>query len=270
MGKGNIGIMENRSTIKIEKIRELKEKYGTEQDIEVDGECDYSSLVITEEIEITDDIDTKLSDINQELNPCIDELFRIQKEIDNLKRKFKTPFEYIEKDKNHIKENDNDIEAFSTENLAVSLQFARLANERDIQHMVCDTKGNDYELQNIIREVDQMGRERYKAREKKRRGMVGCEVREGMFVRVKAVSDSESTISIAGIDLMKQLGLTRNDLQTCIDTIRTQGEEKLELVGERVLALSGDQMRTLTRVVFVINVKGFHLSWFIARELGMC
>ena len=253
-----------------EKIRALKEKYGTEQEIEGDAECEYASLVITEEIEVTDDVDTKLSDINQELNPCIEELFRIQKEIDNLKRKFKTPFEYIDQEKNHIEDNNNEMDEFQTDNSGVSLQFAQMANERDIQHMVCDTKGNEYVLPNIVKEVDQLGRERYKARQKKRKGVLECEVREGMFVMVKVLSDSENNITIAGIDLMKQLGLTRNDLQTCIDTIRTGEKENFELVGERVLALSGDQKRTLTRVVFVHGVKGFHLSWYIARELGIC
>lgn len=277
MGKGNVGIVERRNSLKVEKIRALKQKYGTEltePEFEGDGDCEYASLVITEEIEVTDEVDTKFSDINQELNPCIDELFRIQKDIEYLKQKFKSPFAYIDQDKKLTDENKNDNEnqkgKNQNDNSKVSLQFARMANERDIQHMVCDTKGNEYVLPNIVREVDQMGREKFKAKEKKRRGFVECEVKEGLFVSVKVISDSENTITIAGIDLMKQLGLTRNDLQTCIDTVMTQAKDKMGLVGERVLAFSGDQKRTLTRVVFVPGVKGLHLSWYMALELGIC
>jgi len=270
MGKGNIGVIQNRSPWKMEKIRALKQKYGTEQELEGDSDCEFSSLVITEEIEVTDDVDTKLSDINQELSPCLEELYSIQRDIEYLKHKFKKPFAYINQEKKQLEDDDNNNETEKNDNSAVSLQFARMANERDIQHMVCDAKGNQYVLPNIVKEVDQSGRERYKAREKKWRGMVDCQVREERFVPVKVVTDTESTLTIAGVDLMKQLGLTRNDVQTCIDTVRTGENEKLELLGERVLAIMRDQKRTLTRVVFVHGVKGFHLSWYIAMELGIC
>jgi len=277
MGKGNVGVVDRRNTVKVEKIRALKQKYGTElteQEFEGDSDCEYASLVITEEIEVTDELDTKFSDINQELNPCIDELFRIQKDIEYLKQKFKSPFAYIDHEKKNLEENENHNGHMTEKNIidhsGVSIQFARMANERDIQHMVCDSKGNEYVMPNIVREVDQLGRDRYRAKEKKRKGAVECEVKDGLFVSVKVISDSENLITIAGIDLMKQLGLTRNDLQTCIDTLKTCGRLQMGLIGERVLALSGDQKRTLTRVVFVPGVKGLHLSWYIALELGIC
>jgi len=253
----------------MEKIRVLKEKYGTENEIELENECEYSSLVITEEIEITEEVDTKFSDINNELSPCIEELYKIQKEIDSLKRKFKTPFEYIEQEKEYKEEEHNTIQELNDERHAVSLHLARIANERDIQHMVRDTKGHQYVLPNIVREVDQFGKERFKARVKKKRGVVECGVREGLFIRVKVMSESDNSITIAGIDFMKQLCLSRTDLQPCIDTIKTQEKENLDLAGERVLALCRDNIRTLTRVVFVHGVKGFHLSWYIGMELGI-
>merc|ERR1719209_2385281 len=92
----------NFSVLK-EKIRALKEKYGGEvYEQEDDGE--YASLVITEEIEVTDEVDTKFSGIHQELNPCIDELLLIQRDIEHLKQKFKSPFAYVGHDSEHVEE----------------------------------------------------------------------------------------------------------------------------------------------------------------------
>ena len=135
--------------------------------------------------------------------------------------------------------------------------------------MVCDTKGNEYVLPNMVREVDRVGRERYKAREKRRKGCVECEVKAGMFVSVKVISNCESILTIAGTDLMKQLVLTREDLQPCIDSVKAGGGGVMGVIGERVLALKRGQKRTLTRVVFVQGVKALHLSWFVAVELGI-
>jgi len=138
---------------------------------EDDGE--YASLVITEEIEVTDEVDTKFSGIHQELNPCIDELLLIQRDIEHLKQKFKSPLAYVEHEGKNREDSRNDNENNSieikTDNSKVSVEFARMANERDIQHMVCDTKGNEYVLVNMLMEMDRMGRERYRPMEKKRK-----------------------------------------------------------------------------------------------------
>ena len=259
----------NFSVLK-EKIRALKEKYGGEVS-EQEDEGEYASLVITEEIEVTDEVDTKFSGIHQELNPCIDELLLIQRDIEHLKQKFKSPLAYVEHESNRREDSRNDNENNSieikTDNSKVSVEFARMANERDIQHMVCDTKGNEYVLVNMVMEVDKMGRERYNPMEKKRKESIDCEVKAGMLISVKVNTSSDNLISIGGIDLMKQLGLTRDDIQACIDSVRTRGGQQMSLIGERVLAIRGNTKRTLTRVVFVQGVKGLHLSWYIAREI---
>jgi len=271
MGRGNIGIIERRDEYKLEKIRVLKEKYGAEvPEQEDDGE--YHSLVITEEIEVTDEVDIKFSGIHQELNPCIDELFRIQRDIEHLKQKFKSPLAYVEHERRQTEENEDEKEITKHENKTdiseVSVQFARMANERDIQHMVCDTKGNEYILGNMVMEVDKTGKERYKPIEK-RKGYIECEVKAGMMMSVKVTTSDDNLISVGGIDCMRQLGLTREDLQACIDSVKTRGGHQMCLIGERVVAIRGDNKRTLTRVVFITGVKGLHLSWYIARELGV-
>merc|ERR1719320_1482264 len=120
---------------------------------------------------------------------------------------------------------------------------------------------------NMVMEVDRMGRERYNPIEKKKRQSIECEVKAGMLISVKVNTSSDNLISLGGIDLMKQLGLTRDDIQACIDSVKTRGGQQMPLIGERVLAIRGDNKRTLTRVVFVQGVKGLHLSWYIAREI---
>ena len=253
-----------------EKIRALKEKYGGEVS-EQEEESEYASLVITEEIEVTDEVETKFSGIHQELNPCIDELLLIQRDIEHLKHKFKSPLAYVEYENKNREESENDNKnnplENKTDNAKVSVEFARMANERDIQHMVCDTKGNEYVLVNMVMEVDRMGRERYNPMEKKKRQSIDCEVKAGMLISVKVNTSSDNLISIGGIDLMKQLGLIKEDIQACIDSVKTRGGQQMPLIGERVLAIRGDNKRTLTRVVFVQGVKGLHLSWYIAREI---
>jgi len=276
MGRGSVEIGDRKTAYDIEKIKALKQKYGTEiyeqqNSFDDAGDNEYESLVITEEIEVTDEAEIKFTDINQELSPCIDELLNIQREIEYLKQKFKSPFAYIEKEHHlnahHTINNVVKEEEEVKEKSEVSLHFAKVANERDIQHMVCDIKGNSYTLQNFVKETDANGRERLKRKEKRKKVLIECQVKDGVNVTLKANLNEENPISFAGVDIMKLLGLTRADLQPCIDTVTIPDEPKLELVGERVLALSKGQLRTLTRVVFIQGVRGLHLSWFLTREL---
>ena len=90
------------------------------------------------------------------------------------------------------------------------------------------------------------------------------------MARLSVSYSEDNEVSVAGPSMMGRLGVTMKDLQPCIDSI-THQEQRLPAVGERVVEMVRNKKRVLTRIVFLSSktVKGLHLSWFSAAQLGL-
>ena len=135
-----------------ERIKEIQEKYKSNDDDELfNSSGEPESLGFIEEPELDDEVDEKFQCISDSLEPCKTELSNLEEELRNLKRKFKTPMEMIalEKSDSDIIDNNNisdDKSHFkqkqsSRRRVRTFRGDCYQANEDDIKHMVCDTKG---------------------------------------------------------------------------------------------------------------------------------
>ena len=141
-----------------ERIKEIQEKYKSndEEDEMFNSSGEPESLGFIEEPELTDhEVDEKFQCISDSLEPCKSELSNLEEELRNLKRKFKTPLELIALEKSDSSSDmiDNNNVSDSDKTQFKQKQSSRRkgrtyqgdfyqANEDDIKHMVCDTKGN--------------------------------------------------------------------------------------------------------------------------------
>ena len=133
-----------------ERIKEIQEKYKSHEEEELfNSSGEPESLGFIEEPELTDEVDEKFQCISDSLEPCKTELSSLEEELRNLKRKFKTPLELIALEKSDVDIVDNnnvmsDIRQFKPKQSSrrkVSRGDCYQANEDDIKHMVCDSKG---------------------------------------------------------------------------------------------------------------------------------
>ena len=138
-----------------EKIRALQEKYKKYEDLHSFGDSEeYQSLSFLEDYDICDETDGMFKHIHDNLMPCKTELSNLEEELGNLKRKFKTPKELIEQERGVWRKTDpgNTINTVMERRLrdigsVVTRprgQDSHRANEEDVRHMVCDTRGHTY------------------------------------------------------------------------------------------------------------------------------
>ena len=143
-----------------EKIRALQEKYKKYEDLQGFGDAEeYQSLSFLDDYDICDETDGMFKHIHDNLMPCKTELNNLEEELGNLKRKFKTPKELLEQKHKSVwgskdSDRDDDIpDAVISRKIrdignAVTKrprgQDSHSANEEDVRHMVCDTKGRAY------------------------------------------------------------------------------------------------------------------------------
>ena len=88
------------------------------------------------------------------------------------------------------------------------------------------------------------------------------------FIDVDACLDLELDITIAGENTLDQLKLVNEDLNVCKDTVKVQGGDALDILGEKLIMFKKDQKQISSRIVFMSNVYGIHMAWFTAVELG--
>lgn len=228
-----------------------------------------SLLFLEQEIEPSE-VGSRLQDIDSQLEPCIGELIEIQQEIEALKNRFRK----VEDESSVVKldniyekmiaQEEEDERSKKDDDPRVNFRFAQIANEQDIQHMVGGQAGRSYKLE---------GLERRDAGWRIRRGLnrAGIEAKAGQgWSSVKAAWGGQQAVSVAGCDMLKTFGLGEADLQPCIDRLAV-GEEVIASVGEVVVGfrVCPKAALVLNRVVFLQDVKGLHLAWYTARELGL-
>jgi len=266
-----------------EKIKAIQEKYKKEEEEYCNngyGEAEYQSLGFLDlDEDVSDQTDEKFKHIYDNLLPCKTELYNLEEELRNLKRKIKTPKELIEQEK-RVNQNcdfpviDNNIFDIAKDITKHINKDSFKANEDDIKHMVCDSEGRTYRVHipATVLDLDNLDDDFIMNND-----TVICKVRDGVMTRVTMNRSDDNELTIAGGNMMNRLGLTRKDLQVCIDhVVRDSTGEELELVGERVVELIRNKKRILTRIVFVSSagdqndnapVTGIHLSWYAASLL---
>ena len=107
-----------------EKIRALQEKYKKYEDLQSFADAEeYQSLSFLDDYDICDETDGMFKHIHDNLMPCKTELSNLEKELGNLKRKFKTPKELLEQKHKSVwatkTDNDNDPAHFDPRDQAV-------------------------------------------------------------------------------------------------------------------------------------------------------
>ena len=144
-----------------EKIRALQEKYKKYEDLQSFGDTEeYQSLSFLDDYDICDETDGMFKHIHDNLMPCKTELSNLEEELGNLKRKFKTPKELLEQKHKSVwgsqDDDDNDSSPRDTSVISRKLldigtavtkhlgQDSHRANEEDVRHMVCDSRGVTY------------------------------------------------------------------------------------------------------------------------------
>ena len=148
-----------------EKIRALQEKYKKYEDLQSFADAEeYQSLSFLDDYDICDETDGMFKHIHDNLMPCKTELSNLEEELGNLKRKFKTPKELLEQKHKSVwatkADDDDDPPHYDPRDQAVIseklLDMGRVvtsvtrgqdshrANEEDVRHMVCDTRGLTY------------------------------------------------------------------------------------------------------------------------------
>ena len=114
-----------------EKIRSLQEKYREHEEL-------FSQTDQSPEREVEVD---RLQDIFKGLLPCKLELSNIEDDLRNLKRRYKTPQEYLESEKSEEDHSHSPVQ----ERLRARRDSYR-ANEEDVKHMVMDNIGRNYRV----------------------------------------------------------------------------------------------------------------------------
>ena len=116
-----------------EKIRSLQEKYREHEEL-------FSQTKLTDESPERELEVDRFQDIFKGLLPCKLELSNIEEDLRNLKRRYKTPQEYLEGEKS---------EEQSHSPLREKVRPRRdsyRANEEDVKHMVMDNVGRSYRV----------------------------------------------------------------------------------------------------------------------------
>ena len=146
-----------------EKIRALQEKYKKYEDLQSFGDTEeYQSLSFLDDYDICDETDGMFKHIHDNLMPCKTELSNLEEELGNLKRKFKTPKELLEQKQKSVwgsqddhddssPDEHRDATVISRKLLDIGTAVTRhlgqdshRANEEDVRHMVCDSRGVTY------------------------------------------------------------------------------------------------------------------------------
>jgi len=233
-------------------------------------EGEHNSLLFLEQEIEPSEVGSRLQDIDSQLEPCIGELIQIQQEIEALKNKFRK----VEDESSVVKldniyekmieQEEEEERSKKEDDPRVNFRFAQIANEQDIQHMVGGQAGRTYKLE---------GLEKRDTGWRIRRGLsrAGVEAKAGQgWVWVKAAWGGQQAVSVAGCDMLRTFGLGEADLQPCIDRLSV-GEEVIASVGEVVVGFRVHPAAALVlnRVVFLQGVRGLHLAWYTARELGL-
>ena len=116
-----------------EKIRSLQEKYREHEELFCQTKLSDESAEIEVEVD-------RFQDIFKGLLPCKLELSNIEEDLRNLKRRYKTPQEYLESEK---------AEEPSLSPVRETVRPGRdsyRANEEDVKHMVMDSVGRNYRV----------------------------------------------------------------------------------------------------------------------------
>ena len=114
-----------------EKIRNLQEKYREHE--ELFSQTNPSDESPEREVD-------RFQDIFKGLLPCKLELSNIEEDLRNLKRRYKTPQEYLEIEKSEEPSHSPVRERLRTR------RDSHRANEEDVKHMVMDSVGRNYRV----------------------------------------------------------------------------------------------------------------------------
>ena len=118
-----------------EKIRSLQEKYREHEEL-------FCQTKLTEESPEKECEVDRFQDIFKGLLPCKLELSNIEEDLRNLKRRYKTPLEYLESEKS---EEPSESDSPVRETVRPRRDSYR-ANEEDVKHMVMDNVGRNYRV----------------------------------------------------------------------------------------------------------------------------
>ena len=116
-----------------EKIRSLQEKYREHEEL-------FSQTKPTDESSERELEVDRFQDIFKGLLPCKLELSNIEEDLRNLKRRYKTPQEYLESEKTEEQSHS------PVRDRVRPRRDSYRANEEDVKHMVMDNVGRNYRV----------------------------------------------------------------------------------------------------------------------------
>ena len=116
-----------------EKIRSLQEKYREHEEL-------FSQTKLTDESPERELEVDRFQDIFKGLLPCKLELSNIEEDLQNLKRRYKTPQEYLESEKSE------EVSHSPVREKVRPRRDSYRANEEDVKHMVMDSVGRNYRV----------------------------------------------------------------------------------------------------------------------------
>ena len=125
-----------------EKIRSLQEKYREHEEL-------FCQTKLNEESPEKECEVDRFQDIFKGLLPCKLELSNIEEDLRNLKRRYKTPQEYLESEKGGKGEKVEKEQSRSLSPVREKVRARRdsyRANEEDVKHMVMGSVGRNYRV----------------------------------------------------------------------------------------------------------------------------
>ena len=220
----------------------MKEKFQPAEQEELLEELEEDELEVLP-AQLRDGAESRLGDISLELQPCKEELQRIEVELRSLMRKCKAPLAYVEQEEKvggGLGGEESDLQEQQEKKVdwaKYSPALASRANEEDVEHMVRGREGRLY----CVADAGE-GAELVEVQGGARGGARG-----GVRARLPATADYSNTVTVAGRGVLETLGLSQEELQPSIDRVAGAG---LQLLGEQVLCLGRAGRRISTRVIF--------------------
>ena len=140
------------------------------------------------------------------------------------------------------------------------LDLAQAATKQDIEHHKEDTIGQMYFVASSYLSRQDVCRPTTSS--------LQCSVKENTFVNIDVCFDLDLDVTIAGDDFISEIGLFRDQLSVCKDSLKDSAGDDVDILGDKLVTLSNGGRSTSSRIVFVRRVAGIHLAWFTAVELG--